>query len=136
MTSVQSGINMLLKIKQNSTYQSVAGLRSREIFLNQKAVDITDSDAENQWQALLDTGTKSLRIKGEGIFRNEASAKLVYNQFFDNDINDWQIILPNTLEITAKFLLTELSYAGRYDSEVTWRMSLQSASSVDYRTLP
>lgn len=133
--TVKAGRDMLLKIDNKGSFVTVAGLRTRELVFSQQIIDVTDSGAVTQWRELLDTGTRFVRIRGEGIFRDGTSASLIRQNFLDADAKNWQVIIPETVEINSRFLISELAYAGNFSGEVNWRMTLQSAAAVTLNTV-
>lgn len=134
--AAQLGQNMLLKLKHNNSFLTVAGLKTREIEFNLSAVDITDSDSAGRWRELLSGGgVKKARLAGEGIFRDAATDGHIRNLFFAGETADWQIILPDFGRLEGSFLLDRLAYAGKFDGEVNWNMQLESSGALTFATL-
>ncbi len=135
--AAQSGRDMLVKIKNTSgEFITLAGLRTKSFRLNAKAVDITNSDSAQGWKELLPgAGVKSADISGAGIFRDSASDALARSAFFEQSINEYQFIIPDFGVITGPFLLTALSYAGSYQGEATYELTLLSAGAPSFNPL-
>lgn len=87
--AAQAGKSLLLKLKTGrSVYTTVAGLKSREIEFNLRPIDITDSGSTAQWrELLLAGGVKSLRIAGEGVFRDTITDETIRSNFFTSPSN-------------------------------------------------
>ncbi len=130
----QSGRNMLVKIKNSEgNFITLAGLRTKTFKLNARTVDITDSDSAMGWKELLPgAGVKSAEISGAGIFRNTASDVLARTTFFEQSAQDYQFIIPDFGVIEGKFLLTTLSYAGSYQGEANYELTLMSAGAPSF----
>ncbi len=133
--SAQKGKDLLLKIDTigNSTFQTVGGLRSRQIAFNAETVDSTDSESVGRWRELLaGAGLRRASINGSGIFKDNASDELVRTTFFDGNIHNWQIILPEFGTIEGLFQITALEYSGQHNGEVTFELVLESAGVLSF----
>ena len=108
--AAQSGRDMLVKIKNESgDYTTLAGLRSKAFRLNAQVVDITHSGSAEGWKELLPgAGVKSAEISGAGVFRDTASDALAR---------------------------TALSYAGSYQGEANYELTLMSAGAPSFNTI-
>jgi len=135
--AAQAGKSLLLKLKTGrSVYTTVAGLKSREIEFNLRPIDITDSGSTAQWrELLLAGGVKSLRIAGEGVFRDTITDETIRSNFFTNTISQWQIVIPSFGTISGSFAISELAYAGEFDGEVTWRMAFESSGEISFAAI-
>ena len=135
--AAQSGRDMLVKIKNgDGDFITLAGLRTKTFRLNARAVDITNSDSVQGWKELLPgAGVKSAEISGAGIFRDSASDALARTAFFEQSVQSYQFIMPNFGIIEGPFLLTTLSYAGSYQGEVTYDVTLMSAGAPSFGPL-
>lgn len=134
--AAQLGQNMLLKVKQNATFITVAGLKTREIEFNTSPVDITDSNSANRWRELLSgSGIRKSRLTGEGIFRDAAADSHIRSLFFSGETAEWEITLPDFGRLQGFFLLERLFYAGKFDGEVNWGIQLESAGEISFAAL-
>jgi len=135
--AAQSGRDMLVKIKDDQgSFVTVAGLRSKALKFNAKAVDITHSESEEAWRELLPGGgIKSVEISGEGIFRDGASDALVRTSFFAQSAKTYQIIIADFGTIEGDFLMSTLNYAGTYKGEASYEIVLISAGKPVFAAL-
>ena len=78
---------------------------------------------------------KSAEISGAGIFRDSVSDALARSAFFDQSVQSYQFIIPDFGIIEGPFLLTTLSYAGSYQGEVTYDLTLMSAGAPSFGPL-
>lgn len=127
--AAQNGRDMLVKIKnETGEFVTLAGLRSKAFHLNAQAVDITNTDSSEGWKELLPgAGVKSAEISGAGVFRDTESDALARSAFFDQSVQTYRFIIPDFGIIQGPFLLTSLSYAGTYQGEASYELTLLSA---------
>ena len=132
--TAQRGRDMLVKIKdEDSRFITLAGLRARTLRLNARLVDITHSDSFDAWRELLPgAGAKSAEITGSGIFRDSHADALARQFFFDQSAIQYQFIIPDFGCIEGAFLISVLSYSGRYDGEANYEMTLVSAGAPSF----
>ena len=131
----QKGKDLLLKIDTvgAGSFQTVAGLRSRQISFNAESVDSTDSESVEMWRELLaGAGLRRSSINGSGIFKDSASDELVRGTFFNSAIYDWQIIIPDFGTVEGKFQITALEYSGQHNGEVAFELVLESAGALTF----
>lgn len=135
--SAQRGRDMLVKLKQNDdSYVTLAGLRTKNLRLNARVVDVTDSESVGGWKELLpNAGVKSAEVSGQGIFRNESSAAQVRQAFFDQTALDLRFLLPGFGQIDGAFLISSLSYSGSYQGEAGFDITLMSAAAPVFSVL-
>lgn len=134
--SAQKGKDLLLKIDTGSTYETVAGLRSRRLAFNAASVDITDAESAGRWRELLEgAGVKKASVSGSGIFKDQASDATVRSTFFAGSILDWQVVIPDFGAVSGRFQITALEYAGQYNGEVMFDLALESAGPLTFGSL-
>lgn len=132
--AAQRGKDILLKIATGeSTYETCAGLRTKRIAFNAETVDVTDADAAGRWRQLLaGSGVQRASVSGSGIFKDAASDALIRSLFFNGDIRNWQIVLPDFGTITGPFQIVALEYGGNHDAEVTFEIALESSGLITF----
>lgn len=131
----QKGKDLLLKLdfNQDTTFETVAGMRSRRIAFNAEAIDITNADSAGRWRELLEgAGVRRAGISGSGVFKDADSDASVRSLFFDGAIRSWQVIVPDFGTISGPFQVTGLEYAGEHDGEVSYQMALESAGQLSF----
>lgn len=132
--AAQKGRDLLLKVDQGGdSFVAVAGLRSRQMTLNARAVDITNADSAEGWRELLaGAGIRSASLSGSGVFRDAAADETVRAIFFAGEIRAWQVIVPDFGTIAGPFQVSALDYAGDHDGEVTYSLALESAGALSF----
>ena len=137
--ALQAGRDILLKISDNAqtpNFVTIGGLRARTIALSAKTIDGTSSDSIGNWRELLPgAGLKEATISGAGVFKDLASDEMVRSAFFNQDARNWQLIIPNFGRIDGSFIITQLEYAGNYDAEASFSMTLISAGALGFVAL-
>lgn len=134
--TAQKGKDLLLKIHNGSTYETVAGLRSRRLAFNAAAVDITDAESAGRWRELLEgAGVKRAAVSGSGIFKDQASDATVRAAFFSGSILNWQIVVPDFGTVSGPLQITALEYSGQYNGEVMFDLALESAGQLSFGAL-
>ncbi|OYR19549.1 phage major tail protein, TP901-1 family [Brucella thiophenivorans] len=132
--AAQRGKDILLKISRGSEqFETCAGLRTKRIAFNAETVDVTDADAAGRWRQLLaGSGVQRASVSGSGIFKDAASDALIRSIFFNGEIRDWQIVLPDFGTVTGMFQVVALEYGGNHDAEVTFEIALESAGLIAF----
>lgn len=132
--SAKAGRDILLKFKSEAgAFVTIAGLRAKTLRFNARTVDVTDSGSLEAWRELLPgAGVKSAEISDAGVFRDQPSDALARESFFTQAAQDCQIIMPGFGIIEGPFLITSLTYAGTYQGEASFEMSLVSADALSF----
>ena len=132
--AAQRGKDILLKTARgDGSFETCAGLRTKRIAFNAETVDVTDADSAGRWRQLLaGSGVQRVSVSGSGIFKDAGSDALVRDLFFDGEIVDWQIVLPDFGTVTGPFQITALEYGGDHDAEMTFEIALESAGYIAF----
>ncbi|MEM1128922.1 MAG: phage major tail protein, TP901-1 family [Pseudomonadota bacterium] len=132
--AAQKGKDLLIKIDNGSgSYVTVAGLRATRIAFNAETVDVTTLESPNGWRELLaGAGVRSAALTGSGIFKDAESDNLVRTAFFDTLSPGFEVTIPDFGTIEGPFQITSLEYAGDYDGEATYEVSLASAGALTF----
>src|SRR6056297_2291508 len=133
--AVQNGKDLLVKIdlSGDGNFQTVAGLRATRVSFNAESVDVTSLESGGGWRELLGgAGVKSAAISGSGIFRDAASDERARQIFFDGQVLDFQVVIPDFGTIEGPFQVTAIEYAGTHDGEATYEMALASAGQLTF----
>lgn len=135
--SAQRGRDMLIKIKKDTgEYVTIAGLRSKNLRLNARSVDITNSDSAEAWRELLPgAGVKSAEISGAGVFRDAQSDALARTAFFEQSFETFQFIIPDFGIIEGSFQISTLSFSGTFNGEARYEIALSSAGAPRFTAI-
>jgi TP901-1 family phage major tail protein len=94
---------------------------------------VTSIESAGGWRELLGgAGVRSASLSGSGVFRDDATDAKAREIFFDGAIQNFQVIIPDFGAVEGAFQLTGLEYAGNYNGEATYEMSMASASQLTF----
>lgn len=134
----QNGKDLLIKVDLDgtSTFQTLAGLRASRLSFNAETVDVTSLESTGGWRELLaGGGVKSAAISGSGVFRDEATDERARQIFFDGEVPQFQVIIPDFGTVEGAFQITSIEYAGNHDGEASYEISLASAGVLAFTAL-
>jgi len=137
--AAQNGRDLLIKMDMtgNGQFQTVAGLRASRLGFNAETVDVTSLDSQGRWRELLSgAGVRSATISGSGVFRDADSDGRARQVFFDGETPQCQVIIPSFGIVEGPFMITGLEYAGSWNGEATYELSLASAGALTFTALP
>lgn len=136
--ATQMGRDLLIKIDMTGSggFETVAGLRASRISFNAETVDVTTLDSPGGWRELLGgAGVRSAALSGSGVFRDADTDARARALFFDGEIPDFQVVIPDFGVIEGPFQLTALEYSGEYDGEAVYEMAMASAGALSFVAL-
>ncbi|MBO6918240.1 MAG: phage major tail protein, TP901-1 family [Rhizobiaceae bacterium] len=134
--TAQKGKDLLIKIDQDGSVITVAGLRAKRLAFNAETIDVTDAESTGRWRELLaGAGVQRASVSGSGIFKDAISDELVRSVFFAGEIKDWEIIVPDFGSITGLFQLTALEYSGQHNGEISFEAAMDSAGPLSFEAL-
>jgi len=131
----QNGKDLLVKIDMTGggAFETVAGLRATRISFNAETVDVTSLESTGGWRELLaGAGVKTAAISGSGVFKDADSDERARQIFFDGETPNFQVIIPEFGTVEGPFQITAVEYAGSYNGEATYELSLASAGVLTF----
>ena len=136
--AVQSGKDLLVKIDINGSlqFETIAGLRASRISFNAEAVDVTSLESAGGWRELLSgAGVRSASISGSGVFRDANTDERARQIFFDGEVPNFQVVIPDFGVVQGPFQITSIEYAGSHNGEATYELTLASAGVLGFTAL-
>ncbi|WP_149142960.1 phage major tail protein, TP901-1 family [Gemmobacter caeruleus] len=136
--AVQSGKDLLIKIDINGSqqFETIAGLRASRISFNAETVDVTSLESTGGWRELLaGAGVRSASISGSGVFRDANTDERARQIFFDGEVPNFQVIIPDFGVVEGPFQITAIEYAGSHNGEATYELTLASAGALVFTAL-
>lgn len=133
--AVQNGRDLLIKMDMtgDGAFETIAGLRASRLSFNAETVDVTSLESEGGWRELLGgAGVRSASISGSGVFRDSDSDGRARQVFFDAEVPNFQVVIPDFGTVEGAFQITSLEYAGSYNGEATYEMSMASAGALSF----
>lgn len=134
----QNGRDLLIKMDMtgDGAFVTVAGLRATRLSFNAASVDVTSLESEGGWRELLGgAGVRSASVSGSGVFRDADTDARARQVFFDGETPRCQVVIPGFGVIEGRFQISALEYAGNYDGEASYEISLLSAGALSFVAL-
>ncbi|MBC7156167.1 MAG: phage major tail protein, TP901-1 family [Rhodobacteraceae bacterium] len=136
--AVQNGKDLLIRIDLSGSgqFETFAGLRASRISFNAETVDVTSLESQGGWRELLaGAGVKSAAITGSGVFRDAASDERARAIFFAGEVPQFQVVIPDFGIVQGPFQITAIEYAGTWNGEATYEVTLASAGVLGFTAL-
>ncbi|WP_417259023.1 phage major tail protein, TP901-1 family [Celeribacter sp.] len=131
----QNGKDLLIKLDMDGAglFETIAGLRAQRISFNAESVDVTSLESGGGWRELLaGAGVKSAAISGSGVFKDANTDERARQIFFDGEVPNFQVIIPDFGVVEGPFQITSIEYAGSHDGEATYELSMASAGQMTF----
>ncbi|MCK0170584.1 MULTISPECIES: phage major tail protein, TP901-1 family [Aliiroseovarius] len=136
--AAQNGKDLLIKLDMTDTgvFETIAGLRATRLSFNAESVDVTSLESTGGWRELLGgAGVKSASISGSGVFKDASTDERARQIFFDNEVPNFQVIVPDFGVVEGPFMITSIEYAGSHNGEATYELSMASAGELTFTAL-
>lgn len=136
--AAQNGKDLLIKLDMTNTgvFETIAGLRATRLSFNAESVDVTSLESTGGWRELLGgAGVKSAAISGSGVFKDATTDERARQIFFDNEVPNFQVIVPDFGVVEGAFMITSIEYAGSHNGEATYELSMASAGELTFTAL-
>lgn len=129
----EKGSAFLLKVGNGATpvvYATVAGLRTTQLSINGEMVAITSKDSGGWRELLTGAGVRSVSVSGAGVFTGSTAETRLKGNALSGAIDDYRLSFESGETMTGRFLVTRLDYAGDYNGERSYTLSLESSGEV------
>ena len=133
--TAQKGSAFLLKLSDGAPTpadRTVAGLRTTQMSITGDTVVVTHKQSGGWRELLGGAGVRSASISGSGVFRDEATDARARQAFFDGEVPRFQVVIPGFGTVEGPFQISGLEYAGSYNGEATYELSLASAGALSF----
>ena len=131
--SAERGSAFLLKVGNGATpvvYQTVAGLRTTQLSVNGEMVAITSKDSGGWRDLLSGAGVRSVSVSAAGVFVGSAAELRIKASALSGVLDDYRLSFEGGDTLTGRFLVARLDYAGDYNGERSYTLSLESSGVV------
>ena len=131
--SAEAGSAFLLKVGDGASpvgFTTVAGLRTTQMSVNGAMVEITSKDSGGWRELLSGAGVRSVSVSGAGVFTGSAAETRIKGNALSGVLDDYQLSFESGETMTGRFLVTRLDYAGDYNGERSYTLSLESSGVV------
>ena len=136
--AAQSGKDLLIKLDLTGggQFTTIAGLRATRISFNAETVDVTSLESAGGWRELLGgAGVRSASVSGSGVFVDSNTDDRARQIFFAGTVEAFQVIIPSFGIIEGPFQISAIEYAGTYNGEATYELSLASAGALTFTAI-
>ena len=130
--AAQRGKALLLKIDISGTMTTVGGMRSTSMTLNDEAVDITTKDSGSFRELLPSGGIQSMTITASGVFTDSTAEQTLRSAYGTSSFKSYNVIVPDLGTYAGTFMIASLEYAGEYNGEATYSVTLESSGSITF----
>ncbi len=118
-----------------STYETIAGMRSTSLKINNEAVDVTDK-GDVPWRQLLACGIRSMELTASGVFSSHASLDDIMTDVTEGAIVEFKVISGRGDTFVGNFLVASCERNGEYNGAEQYSLTLTSAGEITYTPAP
>lgn len=129
----EKGSAFLLKIGNGAAtpvYATVAGMRTTQLSINGEAVVITNKGSGGWRELLSGAGVRSVSVSGAGVFTGSTAETRLKTNALAGTIDDCELSFESGERMQGKFLVSRLDYAGDFNGERSYTLSLESSGPV------
>ncbi len=131
--AVEKGSAFLLKVGDGSAppqFATVAGMRTTQLSINGEAVVVTHKGSGGWRELLSGAGVRSVSVSAAGVFTGSAAETRVKTNALAGTIDDYRLSFESGETLTGRFLVMRLDYAGDFNGERSYTVSLESSGAV------
>ena len=131
--AIEKGSAFLLKVGDGQavlTFATVAGMRTTQLSVNGEAVVVTSKDSGGWRQLLSGAGVRSVSVSAAGVFTGSAAETRVKASALSGVLDDYRLTFESGETMTGRFLVTRLDYAGDFNGERSYTLTLESSGAV------
>lgn len=133
----QAGKDLLIKldVTGGGDFQTIAGLRATRVSFNAETIDTTSLESDGWRELLAGSGVKSAAISGSGVFKDATTDERARAIFFAGETPAFQVVIPDFGVVQGAFQVTALEYAGSYNGEATYELTMASAGVLAFTAI-
>lgn len=131
--AAEKGSAFLLKIGDGGDppgFATMAGLRTTQMSINGEAVVITSKDSGGWRELLSGAGIRSVSVSGAGVFLGSDAETRMRNHALSGTLDDFELSFESGERMRGRFLISRLDYAGDFNGERSYTLSLESSGAV------
>ena len=131
--SAQKGSAFLLKIGDGNTppaYTTVAGLRTTQMSITGESVVVTTKESAGWRELLSGAGIRQVSVSAAGIFLGSIAEDAIRTHALAGTITDYELSFEDGERMQGKFLVQRLDYAGDFNGERNYTLSLESSGPI------
>lgn len=131
--AAEKGSAFLLKIGDGGdpvSFNTMAGLRTTQMSINGEAVVVTSKDSGGWRELLSGAGIRSVSVSGAGVFLGSDAETRMRGHALSGTIDDFELSFESGERMRGRFLVSRLDYAGDFNGERSYTLSLESSGAV------
>jgi TP901-1 family phage major tail protein len=131
--AIERGSAFLLKVGNGAAppvYATVAGLRTTQLSVNGEAVVVTNKGSGGWRELLSGAGVRSVSVSGAGVFTGSAAETRLKGNALAGVLDDYELSFESGERMRGRFLVSRLDYAGDFNGERSYTLSLESSGEV------
>lgn len=131
--AIEKGSAFLLKVGDGAAvpvFATVAGLRATQLSINGETVVVTNKDSGGWRQLLSGAGVRSVSVSGAGVFTGLVAETRIKGNAMTGVLDDYRLSFESGESMTGRFLVTRLDYAGDFNGERSYTLTLESSGAV------
>ena len=131
--AAEKGSAFLLKVGNGAeppVFATVAGLRTTQMQVNGEMVAITSKDSGGWRELLSGAGVRSVSVSGAGVFTGSVAEQRIKANALAGLLDAYELSFESGERMRGRFLVTRLDYAGDYNGERNYTLSLESSGAV------
>lgn len=131
--AIERGSAFLLKVGDGAepvVYATVAGLRTTQMSVNGEAVVVTHKGSGGWRELLSGAGVRSVSVSGAGVFTGSAAEARIKASALSGMLDDYELSFESGDRMRGRFLVSRLDYAGDFNGERSYTLSLESSGEV------
>ena len=86
-------------------------------------------------ELLAGAGVKTAAISGSGVFRDADTDERARQIFFNAEMPQFQVVIPDFGVVQGAFQIGSIEYAGSHNGEATFEMAMASAGALTFTAL-
>lgn len=130
---IERGSAFLLKVGDGASppvYATVAGLRTTQLSVNGDTVVVTNKGSDGWRELLSGAGVRSVSVSGAGVFTGSVAETRLKSNALSGVLDDYELSFESGDRMRGKFLVSRLDYAGDFNGERSYTLSLESSGEV------
>ena len=94
--------------------------------------DISNKDSGSSRLLLPSGGILSMSVSASGVFTDAVSEQTLRSKVHQSTFESYNIIVPDLGTYAGQFMIASLEYAGEYNGEVTYSITLESSGDITF----
>lgn len=112
-------------------YETIAGMKSTSMSINNEQVDVTDK-GDVPWRQLLAVGIRSMELSASGVFSSAYALNDIMTDVTSGAIQTFKVISGRGDSFLGSFLVSSCERSGEYNGAEQYSLSLASAAAIAY----